>query len=197
MKKKLLPLLVIALVVALTCLTACNALSSTLNEINKLLRVSYSKITLNVETTYSEVTLKGVYVFTFDGDTTTIEYTVDKLNEPNTPDGLNDGYKSTVTGTAVVVDGNLVENSTNTDLSEASSLGGISFKPAFFKNCKTTNVRFEADVAQPKGFTGNKDLQCTNMHVKVLHKANALTQMIITYVAQNGSNVSLTYLFTK
>ena len=189
MKKKLL-LVALLLVVALVCLSACGY-QSTLDEITKLLNVNYSKITLNIETTQFGVTLKGIYNFTFDGDTTTIQYSVEKLNDPS----ADASFKSTETGTVVVRDGKIEGESSN--LPDAVYYGGINFKQAYFKNIQSKGVRFEADVVNPQGFTGNRELKCSKMHVKVLHKEDALTQLVITYVAENGSNVNITYLFTK
>ena len=191
MKKKLL-LVAMVLVVALVCLSACGY-QSTLDEITKLLNANYSKITLNIETTQFGVTLKGIYNLTFDGDTTTIVYSVEKLNEPSADGSAN--FKTTETGTVVVKDGKIEGESSN--LPDAVYYGGINFKQAYFKNIQSKGVRFEADVTNPKGFTGNRELKCTKMHVKVLHKKDALTQLVITYVAENGSNVDITYLFTK
>lgn len=195
MKKKIL-FLAILLVFALIVLSACTSLSATLDEITKLLKVDYSGVTLNVETVTSEVTLTGVYNFKFNGDTATVEYTVEKLNDLSMSGGT-EGFKHTETGTAVVKNGKLVEGDTELDLPQGSYFGGLSFKPAFFKNYQITGVKFEADVINPQGFTGNQALQCSNMHIKVLHKADVLTQLIITYVAQNGSDVRIVYLFTK
>ena len=195
MKKKIL-FLTILLVFALIVLSACTSLSATLDEITKLIKADYSEVMLNIETVSPEVTLTGVYNFKFVGDTTTVTYTVEKLNELSMSGG-NEGFKHTETGTAVVSKDKLVEGDTELDLPQGTYFGGMNFKPAFFKNYQITSVKFEADVVNPQGFTGNKTLQCSKMHVKVLHKDNVLTQLIITYVAQNGSDVSIIYLFTK
>ena len=198
MKKKIL-LLVIALVLvtALACLAACDHYASSLQNIQSLLKADYSEIVLNVETKTNGITLNGNYTLTFDGDKTTVVYEFDRLNELDVNEENADSYLTRVKGSAVVENGKVVQGDTSVDLPQEVNFSGMSFKQAFFTNATTTNAKFEADVSNPKGFTGNNSLACTNMHVKVLHKANALTQMIITYVAQNGSNVTLTYLFTK
>ena len=196
MKKKIL-LSVIVLVLVLVCLTACNKNTSTLQDMTDLLKVNYSKITLHVTTTASNVELKGVYTFTFEKDKTTVEYSFEKLNELSLEGGNADEYISTVTGKAVVQNGNIVEGDTSVTLPQEVTLERISFKQAFFTNQKVTSNRFEADVKYPKGFTGNSNLECSNMHVKVLHRKDSLSQIAITYDTQSGSNVNITYVFTK
>ena len=195
MKKKFI-FLVILLIFALAILSACDKSSSTLEEITKLIKADYSEVKLSIKTVSSEVKLTGNYVFKFDGDTTTVTYSVEKLNEL-TMEGGTEGYKHTDSGTVVVRKDKLVEGDEELDLPLGNYFGGMSFKSEYFKNYEITGGKFEANVVNPQGFTGNKNLQCSDMHVKILFDANCLSQLVLTYVAQNGSDVSITYTFTK
>ena len=73
----------------------------------------------------------------------------------------------------------------------------FSFKQAFFTNYTVSGGKFEAAVANVKGFTGNADLVCSNMRVTALYTDDALSKIAITYTSLNGAEVSITYLFTK
>ena len=194
MKKKFL-LAIIALVMALTCLAACSNYASTLQKVQSLFNVDYSEVVVNIDTTTSGITLNGNYTLTFNDGKTTVEYAFDKLNELSDDGNNADGYKSRVTGTAVVQNGQIVEG--NVKLPDAVDFSGISFKQAFFANYTITGAKFEADVTNPRGFTGNSDFVCSKMHVKVLYTQEAIGTMVITYVSEGGSDVSITYSFTK
>lgn len=193
MKRKVL-FTVIVLMLALICLTACNGYSSTLSTLTKLIKVNYSEIMLNVETATPEITLSGIYNFKFESGSTTVDYSYERLNDLSM-DGSNERLIR-VSGSAVVRDGKVIQDGVEVTLPTEAGFN-ISFKPAFFSNYKITSVKFEANVINPQGFTGNSDLVCSDMRVKVLHNKNSLTQLLITYVSENGSNVSITYLFTK
>lgn len=196
MKKKLI-LTVIALTLTLLLLTACNSYGSTLQDITRLLKIDYSKVTLNVTTTTSGVTLEGVYVLTFEEDATTIDYSFDKLNDLSM-DGDNAGsYIDTVKGKAVVKNGVVVDGNLTEQLPQEVYFNGISFKQAYFENYTMTGAMFEADVKNPKAFMSNNKLVCSDMHVTVLYSKDALSKIEITYHSENGSDVSITYLFTK
>ena len=192
MKKKVL-ILAIVLVVALVCLTACNNLASTLKNITSKLNGRYSKVTINVKTTVLGEELYGAYVLTFDGDTTNVAYSFEKLNEVSAS-GSN-SFKSTVSGAAVVQNGKVTENSTSESLPQELNFTGLSFKQAFFKKYKITKTSFEAKVVNPQGFTGNRDFVCSDMSVKVIYKASGLTSMSITYKSANNAQVSVIYWF--
>lgn len=197
MKKRIL-LVSAVLVLVLVCLAACSGLDSTLTNINKFLKNDYSKVTVNVTTQTSKVTLNGVYNFSFDGDTTTVEYSYDKLNELNASGDNADSFKSTVTGTAVVENGKVTSNGDSVDLPLGElDFTGLSFKEGFFAKTTVTPTTFEADVTNPKGFVGNSDFVCSDMHVKAQFTNNSLTKIEITYVSSDYSNVTISYTFTK
>ena len=195
--KKRLVLLAVALCLALTVFGACENYASALQDITQLLRVDYSEVSLNVTTVTNGVTMTGIYTLTFDGDATIVEYSYDRFNELNT-DGNNAGeYFSKVTGVATVVDGKVVEGDSSVTLPQEIDFGGLSFKPAFFARGAVNGTSFGADVVNPRGFTGNIDMVCTDMRVTVIYTPTALSKITITYTSDAGSNVSITYLFTK
>ena len=196
MKKKIL-FSVVALALALVLLTACTSYSSTLQDISKLLKVDYSEVTLNVTTKTSDFTLKGIYTLTFAEGKTNVDYSFDRLNDLSLDGENEDSYLTTVKGRAVVENGNVIEGDASVELPQELDFSGISFKQAFFKNYKMTGAKFEADVTDAKGFTGNAGLICKNMHVTVLYSKESLSKLTITYLSENGSDVSITYLFTK
>lgn len=197
MKKKIV-FTAIALALTLVLLAACGGgYNSTLQQITKLLKVDYSEITLNVTTVTSDYTLNGIYTLTFEGDKTTIVYSYDKLNDLSLDGNNADSYVTKVSGRAVVENGVIVEGNKAEQLPEEINYNGITFKQAFFENYTMTGATFEADVKVPKGFTGNNSLVCSNMHVTVMYSKVALSKIAITYVSEKGSDVNITYLFTK
>lgn len=196
MKKKLI-LAVIALTLTLTLLTACNGYDATLQDITRLLKVDYSKITLNVTTTTSGVILEGIYTLTFEENATVIDYSFDKLNELSMDGDNANSYIDRVSGSARVKDGVVVDGNVAEQLPQEIYFSGLTFKQAFFENYTMTGAMFEADVKNPKAFMSNINLECTDMHVTVLYSKASLSKIAITYLSENGSDVSITYLFTK
>ena len=195
MKKKFALLTIALVLVCAFCLVACNGYAQALKDIQKLLKVDYSEIVLNVTTTTQGYTLNGNYTFTFEKGKTIVDYEYDKLNELDVNGDNADSYLTRVTGRAEIVDGKIVGS--DVTLSFDIDFNGISFKEAFFENYSVSETVFEADVANPKGFTGNNDLVCSNMRVKVLYSKSALNIIQITYVSQKGAEISLSYSFTK
>ena len=196
MKKRIL-LVVIALVLVtmLLTLTACDNYADTLHKINTLLDADYAEVNVNVTTkTAGDYTLNGIYKLTIEQDITTIEYSYNRFNELSW-EGNADTYLETVSGTAVVQDGVVIEGDASEALPQVD-FNGISFKQAFFTNYRATGNKFDADVTNKRGFLGNSDFACTNMHVTVTFTTRSVTKLVITYVSDNGSEVNVTYLFT-
>lgn len=195
MKKRLL-LLAIVLVVAFTCLTACNlADQKQLNVINQQLRMNYSTITVNVTTTTADnITLEGEFTLTFNGGTTTIAFEYEQLSTFD-GDSIPDDFKTTVSGTATVADGKVVVDGDEVDLPLSElTVTGYSFKQAFFTNVTQTNYKFDADVENVQGFTGNRNMQCSNMHVYVVYNTS-IRQMRLNYTSLSGASTEIEYTF--
>lgn len=188
----------VALVLVLVCLVACNNVGQTLSDITELLNSDYSSVTVKVTTETAQVTLNGTYIFNFDGDTTTIEYSYDKLNELSADGNNADSFKSTVSGTATVQGNSATEDGVTVDLPLSDlDFAGLSFKEGFFENIKASATKFEADVIEPKGFTGNNTFVGSDMRVAVTFNADSLTDITITYVSSSNANVTVSYSFTK
>lgn len=195
MKKRIL-LVVIALVLALACLTACVDNGGTYSTINKLLEVDYSKVIVDVTTDINGVELTGKYILTFDGDVTNIKFDYEELNELSF-DGDNSGFKKPISGTAVVRNGVVISSSQEADLNTAQlNFTGLSFKPAYFKNVTATSKEFEADVVSVSGFLGASQLNASNMRVKVEYFSAAIVQININYLSSEGAEVSISYKFS-
>lgn len=207
MKKKIL-FLVIVLIVALTCLGACNGSTDKVCEtLTDLLQLNYPIITIDVATTTSNVTLTGRFKLINNGDTINVEYSYEKLTtfdwfSVGIPENIyiptpDEDWKTTVSGTLVVKDDKIIEGNSSVDLPlDKIDFLGFSFKPAFFQNIKVTKSKFDANVINPQGFTGN-DLTSrwgvSDMHVNVLF-GDYISRMQINY-ASEGTQVEIVYNF--
>lgn len=206
MKKKIFALFAL-LTVALLLFAACDLGLGTADfqKFNDMLKIDYSKVQVLINTKTDTAEFDGTFTLTFDGDEITIEYEFDKINffeisqdgSITAPDG---DFITTEKGTVVVRDGVIVEGDIGVELPDELGIyaGGFSFKQAFFSNVNSKNAKFEADVVNPQGFTGNDTLDCTDMHVVVFQNLNAgtISGIDLTYEA-NGADVTINYLFTK
>ena len=194
MKKRIF-ILSIALILVLVCLAACNTYQAKLDEINKLLKVSYSKVEITVTTEKSGVTLNGEYTLTFDGTKTLIDYKYEELNELSM-NGDN-AMKKTWEGTAVVQNGVVVSNSQEVNLNtQQLDFTGLSFKTSFFGKATATSGEFNANVKTPKGFLGYSDFSGSNMHVKVTYSTESISEIILNYTSANGAKIEIVYQLT-
>ena len=206
MKKKI-TLLIALLVVAILAFAACSNGPSVadLQNINDMLKLDYSVVKVIINTTTSNATLNGAFTLTFNGDDTTISYQFDRRNTfvvdgSGNASEAQGGYIVREEGEVVVRDGKVIKGDTSVDLPiDQLTIGGFSFKQAFFSNATNDKAKFEADVVNPQNFTGNSSLVCSDMHVVVVRNvsAKALTSIELTYVSENGAQVKINYLFTK
>lgn len=203
MKKRIL-FVAIVLVTLLVCMVGCKEQNANLDTINSLLQSGYSKVTVNVTTQNSKVTLVGVYNLTFDSNKTNVSYSFDKLNTFDIDDGNfsapNSVWKTTVTGNAVIENGSIVEGDSTVDLPiDTLNFSGLSFKAENLAKVTMSNVKLQAEVKDVKAFVGSDSFQCSNMSVTVLFSAQAISKIELTYTANdsNASNVTVVYLFTK
>lgn len=195
MKKKLL-FVVIALALALLCLAACNVKGDNLQDIASALHdVKYSEVTVNVSTEKNGVKLEGEYVITFDGDSATVRYSFDKLNELNMEDNPAD-YITKVEGVATVQNGEIVGDNVSLENVQIDYTG-FNFKSAFFSQVTRTGAQFEATVSNPQAFVGNSQFVGTNMHVTATIMSGAFSSLTVEYVSQNGAAVKAEYAFTR
>lgn len=206
MKKKIIVIFAL-LTVATLLFAACTdgPSLSDLQNINDMLKASYSTITLTVKTKTAVTDLNGRFVMKFDGEQTTVTYEYEKIStfevgedgSLSVPEG---GYFiTTESGEVVVRDGEIIYGDNTVELPDELFVSGFSFKQAFFRNATVKNALFEADVIKPQDFTGNSSLECTDMHVSVLRNVSAksLARMDLTYTTASGAEVELNYQFTK
>lgn len=206
MKKRIL-ILSIVLVVTLTCLCACvDTTDKSCETLTDLLQLNYPIVTIDVTTTTSNATLTGRFKLMNGGDTTTVEYHYDKITvidwEFDSDGNLiipDEDWMTTVSGVLVVKGDKIIEGSDEIDLPlDKIDFLGFSFKPAFFKNVTATKSKFDADVINPQGFTGN-DLTSrwgvSDMRVKVTF-GDYISRMQIDYVSE-GTQVEIVYNFER
>lgn len=204
MKRKIIVLFALLAVVAL-CLAACGPSASDIEKMNDLFKVKYSKVTVVVSTKTAKTELTGSFALTFSNNETTIDYKFERVNTFEMDSNGNiadpDGdFIVTEEGTVVVRDGEIVDGDTSVNLPiEQLTVSGFNFQQSFFSNAKLIGAKFEADVTNPRQFTGNSTLNCSGMHVVVIRNVNTntLTSMELTYTASNGAAVKINYVFTK
>ena len=206
MKKRIFVIFALLLVVLFLFASCDNAVSSSdLQQINDMLKLDYSKVQILINMKSQGSEYKGKFTLTY-GDDTTIEYEIERVNTFEIGDDGSivtpeDGFITSKKGTVVVRDGEIVGGDVDVELPDelGAYVGGFSFKQAFFKNASSKGAKFDADVVDPQNFTGNTSLVCEDMHVTVVRNVNSniLTSMELTYIAANGAEVTINYLFTK
>lgn len=194
--KKFCLLLVISILLIVT-LCACdlitNVTASDMEKFNTLLDVDYDGWTLSVSTTTGDVTLNNKFVVTKETEKTTIDYTLEKLNEISI-EGNNE-FKSTIRGSVTVVDGKIVSidgEEANLDVEQLDEVSMV-FKLNYFKNISLNSTTLSADVTNPSGFLGY-EIDCHDM--KLLAKySDDFDYIKINYTNTDGSSVEIKYEF--
>ena len=203
MKKSILSLIISILL--LVCLTACEVgeiETTTLapveicEKLNGFLNVTYQTVRLDIATKTGAMELSSSYLLSKDN----VEYTVEKMNRlpidgemPDTPSG----YKTTLRGTAVIVDGQVTKlDGDEVTLPSYEELRGqFHFDEGNFENVFSNRKTFSADVISPSAFYG-AEVDMENMHIEVAYSQNALVSIVITYQTVHSS-VTVTYQFQK
>ena len=204
MKKKLwisVLLLITAMFAALS-LVACkkpNTEKTVYGLLNKLIAAEKNSVTLDLSLTQSGETLTGKYVAKNEANGMKVTYTFERLNpiEKN-EDGtytFPTEVKSSHSGSMVLRDGKVVEQDGETaDITiESITASGVKFEEGSFKNVKTENGKFTAEVSSPAAFL-QQELSCEGMKVEVSYTESAITSLKITYTAA-GADVSMAYTF--
>ncbi|MCM1194846.1 MAG: hypothetical protein NC099_00840 [Corallococcus sp.] len=205
MNKKLICLLLV-LLLALVCLSACEQNDAVrLTEINRLLRLDYSEIEIEVLTEIeNNVQLEGKYKVTrlSNGDTK-VEYKYESINDFEIENGVitaPDEFKSVYTGTAIVRNGVVAEHN-GAEISDGDITKYATFSLTLRNSCfRKTNVntnRFQAFVAngKEKELFG-EDFDGNDARIAVEFTDKAITMMEITYY-RSGAKVTAYYVFTK
>jgi len=157
---------------------------------------SYSKVKLNITTITGDIKLVAEYILTKNK----VSYSVEQLNMLPTDgklDNLSPEYKKTLTGTAVIENGKVTQfNGDKVSIPDYDELtGAFDFKEGYFKNIKTADGEFSADVVSASNFLGtNKNV--SDMKIEVKYNTSAIEKITLTYKTVN-STVTTVYEFTK
>ena len=204
MKKKIFVTIIIA-ILALT-LTACHLVpetDDTYAELNKMVKLDYQSVSMEVQTTMNGVTLVNSFTSNIGTNSTVVTYSIQELATFDSTDGsyiIPGNMIVKKTGTAVIKNGVIVEQNGDAVNIPVTSLENltIQFKDSFFNMAQSTYEAgayvFKADVTNVKGFTGNVSFDGTNMSVLVRYNEK-LSSVVIDYTTSNGATVKVIYTF--
>lgn len=173
LKSVLIPLLLIAVL-----LCGCAKEDKTCKTLNNLFS-QMAKYTVKVKTTADGVTLNGVYVYERFENGYTVEYAVERLNKIDLND-LSKGFKTTVTGTATVQNGEIVFNTGN--LTEIPCAPALNFSKKCLYEIKTYDTGMKAKVSDIKGFIGGEVESAKDMTVAADYTRDKLIKIELNYL---------------
>ena len=194
MKKKL--ILAIAAISAAACFGACGKNNGGFNhydEINKMFNMDYSQIAVTVTDTFDSSTkLVSEYTMTYSGSEITVEYNVERVTGISIDTGAVQTEKHT--GTAVIRNGAVISD--DGGMIDTVPSANFKFKADYFTNVVEVmiDIQLDADVKNPSAFMGTQ-MTCTDMHV-VANYFDSIRDMQITYTAESGNTVNISYVFT-
>lgn len=192
---------------SLTCITACSGLKdlkptssgnsaveqTVYEQLDALTDMNYTKVKVDVVTITESIQLSANYVLTQDN----VQYSIEQLNKlPSNGDvtGISPGYKSTITGSASVDNGEIILDGVNVTLPTYEELkGNFNFDESNLKNVIIENNTLKADVVSSSAFYGS-EVHVENMKITVAYTQTALSKIIITYQTAYSS-VTNTYEF--
>ena len=163
--------------------------------LNDLADRDYSNIKIDITVTTGFAKLYSNYVLT----QSNVVYSIERLNllpsDGNITD-LSSNYKMTVTGYALIENGQVIELDGNKDVDLPSYdelKGNFNFDESNFKNAVVGTNSLQADVVSPSQFYG-ADVDMSNLKVKVEYTETALTKITISYNTTNAS-VQTVYVY--
>ena len=192
---------------SLTCITACSGLKdlkptssvdsaveqTVYEQLDALTDKNYIKVKVDVVTITESIQLSANYVLTQDN----VLYSIEQLNKlPSNGDitGVSSEYKSTITGSANVDNGEIIFDGENVTLPAYDELkGSFNFDESNLKSVIIENNTLKADVVSSSAFYGN-EVHVENMKIIVAYTQTALSKIIITYQTPYSS-VTTTYEF--
>ena len=191
MKKPIL-ILIALLMVAVLVLVGCMKFDYT--QLNEMFSQNYSSVNVTVATTMNGETLTSTFDVTNSGSSATVNYSVQSFSQF---DGeIPDSYITTQSGTVTGTVSNGVFMATGSDLPFTSLNMKFRLDEAYFTDAVVTSSQFSAKVSRPQSFTGNGDLDCNDMQVKITF-GEAIQTVEISYTSANGASVSMEYTYTK
>ena len=165
--------------------------------LNDLADREYSNIKIDITLTTGFAELYSNYVLT----QSNVVYSIEGLNllpsDGNTTD-LSSNYKATVTGYALIENGQVIELDGNKDVDLPSYdelKGNFNFDESNFENVVVGTNSLEADVVSPSQFYG-ADVDMSNLKVKVEYTESSLTKITISYNTTNAS-VQTVYVYVN
>lgn len=156
---------------------------------------NYSNIEIDIVTSTGFAQLCSNYVLT----QSNVVYSIEKLNLLPSDGNINDlpsNYKITITGSALIENGQVMELDGDKDVTLPSYdelKGNFHFDESNFKNAVVGNDSFEADVVSPSQFYG-ADVDMKNLKVKVEYTGTSLTKITISY-STTDATVQTIYAF--
>ena len=191
MKKRIL-ILIALLTVAVLVLGGCMKFDYT--QLNEMFSQNYSSVNVTVATTMNGETLTSTFDVTNSGSSATVNYSVQSFSQF---DGeIPDSYITTQSGTVTGTVSNGVFMATGSDLPFTSLNMKFYLDESYFTDAVVTSSQFSAKVSRPQSFTGNGDLDCNDMQVKITF-GEAIQAVEISYTSANGPSVSKEYTYTK
>ena len=198
----------ILLLVLLICMTACSGLKdnkptsgedstveqTVYEQLDALTDVHYKKVKVRVVTDTDNVQLFAEYVLT----QYNVQYSIEQLNKlPPNGDitGISPEYKSTITGTASVDNGEMIIlDGVEVTLPTYDALkGDFNFDENNLKNVIIEDNVLKAEVVSSSTFYGS-EVNVENMKITVEYTQTAFSKIIITYQTAYSS-VKTTYEF--
>ena len=164
--------------------------------LNDLSKQNYSKIELNITTLTGDIQLSASYVLTAHK----VSYSVEQLNMLPT-DGnfsnMSPEYKTTLAGTATVENGKVTKiDGDKVSVPEYAELkGSFDFKESYFRNVKSDDGEFSADIVYASGFLGT-DKNIRGLKIEVKYTFSAIEKITMVYQTAN-STVTTIYEFEK
>ena len=179
---------------ALICLAGCGSKNGgRFDALNEMLAADYTEIVVTVTNTFDGgSTLTGNYTVTQTAEGKKVEYSVERFDEISLEG--SQGTKITLTGTAIVKDGEIVSTTGDEMDLPAGIEGGFTFSADCFSNAVFGEGSMEADVKNASKFFGTAVL-CTDMKVEAEFQ-EVLTSLRIGYTATDGTAVEYVYAFT-
>lgn len=191
MKKRIL-ILIALLTVAVLVLGGCMKFDYT--QLNEMFSQNYSSVNVTVATTMNGETLTSTFDVTNSGSSATVNYSIQSFSQF---DGeIPDSYITTQSGTVTGTVSNGVFMATGSDLPFTSLNMKFYLDESYFTDAVVTSSQFSAKVSRPQSFTGNGDLDCNDMQVKITF-GEAIQAVEISYTSANGASVSMNYTYTK
>ena len=165
--------------------------------LDDLTEKDYSNIEINIVITTDFAELHSNYSLTQNN----VVYSIERLNLLSSDGNVSDlpsNYKTTVTGYALIENGQVVELDGNKEIALPSYdelKGKFNFDESNFKNVVVGSNALEADVVSPSRFYG-AEMDMSNLKVKVEYTETALTQIIMSYSTTNAT-VQTVYAFAN